>query len=139
MNVTRLNITNGLDPCVNYTWSVTAFAANGFKTKTVMSILLQVGQYEKMHFLFQLVFQFCFVHVFLVEVEINNDVVHRIGDCYSDGVELFVNFSVSYECIIMNLSLINNHCITGYIITTLSYTRFCLMVKHLRRFLFLQC
>ena len=49
LNVTRLNITNGLDPCVNYTWSVTAVAANGFKTKTVMgnqSFLLQAGLYN---------------------------------------------------------------------------------------------
>ena len=35
--------------------------------------------------------------IIIVEAEINNDVVHKIGDCYSEGVELFVNFSVSYE------------------------------------------
>ena len=47
LNVTRLNITDrGLDPCVNYTWSVTAVTTNDFKTKTVMgnqSFLLQAG------------------------------------------------------------------------------------------------
>ena len=48
-------------------------------------------------------FQFCFVYIFfLEEAEINNDVVHRIGDCYSEGVELLINFSVSYECIVIH-------------------------------------
>ena len=60
------------------------------------------------------------MYVFLVEAEINNDVIRGIRDCYSDGVEVFVNFSVSYECII--IVYINNHFITGYIITTLSHS-----------------